>query len=405
MLQAYRVLRHLRPSPTGLHARPTVASSSRVRTPGVAPSSRQLWTGQENPRGPLVLFDIANDRSPCSLQSARSAPSHQLQQSFSPNTIRSRLALHYKGLPYTQSWISYPDIERLWDKLGIPPNDTQDKAGPRCTLPVLLVRTEDFPQASLSRLHDANIPGVPKKGLATKFGMFTPFSSTLSIALALELLFHDRNLHPPLFPTHQSYEQAQQVEGIITRLLPATRRLILPSVPDILDARGKEYFIRTRKQWFGVSSLDELRPQSQRETDKLWEEIEHLLQPIIRTLQESPPQRGPALNDPFTWKDDGDDQTLGNNARNQGDEQWETGVGNSVRYLSGASSLTPTPTPTPTYADFILMAYLAWIARVDMDVWARLTQDVGGGVLENLWTGCLPYMKSHTYVRTLSWFR
>jgi hypothetical protein len=314
------------------------------------------------------------------------------------------LALHYKGLPYTQSWISYPDIERLWDELGIPPNEIQDKAMPRCTLPVLLVRTKDVPQESLSRLHDANVPGIPKKVLDTKYGMFTPFVSSLGIAIALDMLFRDRTLHPPLFPTDQSYEQAQQVQSIITRLLPATRRLILPSVPDILDARGKEYFIRTRKQWFNVSSLEELRPQSQHETAQLWDEIEHLLQPIIRSLQESPPQQGPALNDAFTWEEYRDDQTLVNNdTTGERAEQGivpahdSAGVGSNVRYLSGASA--------PAYADFVLMAYLAWIARVDMDVWVRLTQDVGGGVLEDLWTGCLPFLRSHTYIRTLSWFK
>ncbi|ETI23302.1 hypothetical protein G647_05102 [Cladophialophora carrionii CBS 160.54] len=398
MLQAHHVFRRTRSFPTAVHTRQAVASNS-----------RRLWTQEDSSRASLVLFDIANDRAPCSLQSAHSASSPHSQKSFSPNTIRARLALHYKGVPYTQSWISYPDIERLWAELGIPPNEGQPKGVPRCTLPVLLVRTEAFSQASLRRLDDTNVLGWPKKSLDTKYGTFTPLVSTLEIAHALDSLFHDRDLHPPLFPSGQSYEQGQQMQSVITRLLPATRRLILPSVPDILDARGKDYFIRTRIQWFNVSSLDELRPQSQDETDKLWAEIENILQPVIRTLQESPSQEGPLLNDPLTWEDHRDDRSLGNSryeavrrdasaSASAHATAHEPGRDSRhVRYLSGAS--------TPTYADFILMAFLAWIARVDMHAWARLTQDVGGGVLEDLWMGCLPYMRSHTYVRTLSWFK
>ncbi|EXJ72102.1 uncharacterized protein A1O5_04606 [Cladophialophora psammophila CBS 110553] len=206
--------------------------------------------------------------------------------------------------------------------------------------------------------------------------------------MALEVLFRDPERYPPLFPDRQSLEQTQQVQSIITRLLPATRRLIIPSVPNILDDRGREYFIRTRREWFNVSSLDALRPKTQEETDRLWADIETQLQPILRTLHDCPLVRGPELKDALDWDDVG-----GQN----GDHHFPGG--GRVRYLSGGTC--------PTYADFILMAFLAWMARVDMDAWARLTQQVGGGVgvLEDLWMGCLPYLRSASYVGTLEWFR
>jgi hypothetical protein len=50
--------------------------------------------------------------------------------------------------------------------------------------------------------------------LDEELGMFAPFVSSLGIATALDMLFRDRNLHPPLFPTDQSYKQAQQVQNI-----------------------------------------------------------------------------------------------------------------------------------------------------------------------------------------------
>ncbi|KAJ9612179.1 hypothetical protein H2200_003776 [Cladophialophora chaetospira] len=378
------------------------SSLTTSRTQQVAGSRAHiLWTRQESTeaRVPLLLFDIANKQTEFSFQRAQNQSSLSIQSSFSPNTIRSRLALHYKGLKYTQSWISYPDIERLWKELKILPNDNQGKGAPRCTLPVLLLRTDSFPQDSLERLDEANVSGV-EKPVQTNYGVFTPVVSTLSIATVLDILFRKQDAFRPLFPTPQSFDQAQEVQSIITRLLPAMRILLIPSVPDILDARGREYFIRTRRQWFNVSSLDELRPKSEKEMDELWQEVEDVLGPVIRLLGQSKLQRSPPLNEPPSW--DTDHGVCGSAMERRVATEGNTRPDRSnvtayIRYLSGTS--------TPTYADFILMAFLAWIARVDMDMWARITQEIGSGVLKELWMGCLPYMKSHTYVRTLPWFR
>ena len=42
-------------------------------------------------------------------------------QSFSPNTLRIRQSLNYKRISYSESFISYPDIELLWESLGLVP--------------------------------------------------------------------------------------------------------------------------------------------------------------------------------------------------------------------------------------------------------------------------------------------
>ncbi|KAJ5119703.1 hypothetical protein N7448_010372 [Penicillium atrosanguineum] len=42
-------------------------------------------------------------------------------KSWSPNTLKVRAALNFKGIPYTQSWISYPDIKPLITGLDLPP--------------------------------------------------------------------------------------------------------------------------------------------------------------------------------------------------------------------------------------------------------------------------------------------
>ncbi|KIW75817.1 hypothetical protein Z517_10561 [Fonsecaea pedrosoi CBS 271.37] len=356
---------------------------------GTRSKARSLWTGEDATTASqkrLLLFDIASNQSPFSIHRVHSSNSFlRAQNSFSPNTIRSRLALHYKGLPYTESWISFPDIEPLWQELKIPPrkdvSGNQRRTSPTCTLPILLIDADGFGPDALKGLHDAKVPGVHET-VQTRYGIFTPVVSSLSIAMALEVLFRGPERYPSLFPDQHSLEQTRQVQGIITRILPATRRLIIPSVPDILDDRGREYFIRTRSEWFEVSSLDELRPKTQEEMDRLWANIEAELDPILRALQDCPQVKGPELHDALDWNSDA--STV-------------HGSSDRVRYLSGTSS--------PTYADFILMAFLAWIARIDMDAWARLTLHFGHGVLEDLWMGCLPYLRSGGYVGTLEWFR
>ena len=242
---------------------------------------------------------------------------------------------------------------------------------------VLLLRTDGLDQDSHDRLNVAGLR-IVQKGVQTNNGVFTPIVSTLDIAKALDILFRDPDTSPPLFPTLQSFEQTQQVQSVITRLLPAIRKLVVPSVPSILDERGKEYFIRTRKQEFNVSSLEELRPQSLEETEKLWRTMQDTLEPVIHMLHQSSPQISLAVE--------------------TSSQDWQaSGHVTHVCFLSGTSS--------PTCADFILMAFLAWIARVDMEVWTRMTQDVGGGILKDLWLSCLPYMRSPTPVQTLQWFR
>ncbi|KIW27103.1 uncharacterized protein PV07_06878 [Cladophialophora immunda] len=384
-----------------------VSSSLRKRldarqAAGAWSKNRYLWTGEDSTttssRKRLLLFDIASNQSPFSIHRVHSSNSFlRSQYSFSPNTIRSRLALHYKGLPYTECWISYPDIEPLWQELKIPPpkedvsGTNKRRTSPTCTLPILLLDAHDFGQDALKSLRDAKVPGVHET-VQTRYGIFTPVVSTLGIAMALEVLFRNPESYPPLFPDRQSLDQTLQVQSIITRLLPASRRLIIPSVPDILDDRGKEYFTRTRSEWFGVSSLDKLRPKTQEETDRLWADVETELDPILRTLYDCPLVRGPALHDTLDWNPE-----MESGIASAASEQNDGVGGGRVRYLSGGHC--------PTYADFILMAFLAWIARVDMDAWARLTLYVGRGVLEDLWMGCLPYLRSGGYVGTLEWFR
>jgi hypothetical protein len=166
-------------------------------------------------------------------------------------------------------------------------------------------------------------------------------------------------------------------------VVPSIRRLTVFSVPEVLDHWGKDYFLLTRAREFGVTSLDELRPRSPEAIQKIWQDLENRLQPLVHALEGR--SKG---DDGLPWDfDDMDNESLSKS---------KSEVSKRVRYLCGGSS--------PTYGDFIIMAMLAWIARVDLQVWMRLTHDVGGGVLRHLWEGCSPYLQSGDDIATLDWF-
>ncbi|EPQ54391.1 hypothetical protein GLOTRDRAFT_76864 [Gloeophyllum trabeum ATCC 11539] len=56
---------------------------------------------------------------------------------WSPNTLKARLALNLKGLPFKTVWVEYPDIPSECKKIGAPPTSTEADGTPRYTLPVI----------------------------------------------------------------------------------------------------------------------------------------------------------------------------------------------------------------------------------------------------------------------------
>lgn len=297
-------------------------------------------------RAAVHFFDIASDAFQYRV-SGLGRP-----QSFSPNTLRTRLSLNYKGIRYSESFIPYPDIEALWKELNIKPATPQIKGKPACTLPVILLATEKFGPEALSMLEEIDIPvgdPVEIRGIVGN-----PVSTALGIAMTLDMLYPQPE-YPPLFPDERSFAQTKQVQSVITSLLPSSRRLIIPSVPAILDNRSRKYFTRTRQEWFGVSSLDELRPKTQVEADQIWSDVEERLQPVLQKLTAS--------------------------ARH-GKRTPSGGI-----FLNGG--------PLPTYEDFVLMGFMAWFMRVDMNAFEQLT-GIGGGVLQDFWLGCTPWLDRWT---------
>ncbi|RAK96838.1 glutathione S-transferase family protein [Aspergillus ibericus CBS 121593] len=182
-------------------------------------------------------------------------------KSWSPNTLKVRTVLNFKGIPYTQSWISYPDVKPLVTGLGLGPNEQ----GIPYTLPTII--------------HKASVTSNPHGAMM----------DSLPIVLHLDQVFPS----PPLFPSGDaSYALLLAVNKIITLHGPGFRQLIIPRVVDHLDPRGQEYFRETRSAHFG-KPLAEVRPTDQESLDQLWQLLEKESATLIQMLQGREGKNGP----------------------------------------------------------------------------------------------------------------
>ena len=153
------------------------------------------------------------------------------KKSWSPNTLKTRAVLNFKGIPYTQSFISYPDIAPLLKQLSVPPA----KEGMAYTLPAIV--------------HKSSVTSNPNGALM----------DSTAIAFHLEKTFPS----PTLFPSGDaSYALTVAVGKILGSVAQKLAIFVLPNVAEFLDRRGKEYFVRTRTERFG-KPLSEVRPKDE----------------------------------------------------------------------------------------------------------------------------------------------
>ncbi|KAI2080652.1 hypothetical protein LOZ36_006436 [Ophidiomyces ophidiicola] len=235
-------------------------------------------------------------------------------QAWSPNTFRTRLVLNFKRIPYSQSFVSYPDIAPLLQSLGVPPLENQ-------ALPYTL-------------------PAIVDSSTGTRHAL----NDSLPIALHLDAAF-PAPAHPPLFPTSASYPLAVAVLELITAVTIKQIPILMPKVPAYLDPRGQEYFLRTRAERFG-KPLAEVAAHGA-ELERVWHDVSGGLARLATMLRGVP---GQSKTGPFF-------------------------EGN-----------------TPGYADFLVVAFLAFYARINQDDWEKVMA-VGNGEFRSLWNACLPWVE------------
>jgi len=163
----------------------------------------------------IILYDI---------------PRKELEKgAWSPNTLKARLALAFKGLPYKTVWIEYPDIAAHCQKIGAKPTGTNDDGTPVYTLPVI---------------RDPNTDAVVSDSYAIAEYLDANYATTRSLIPAGTEGFH------AAFFSAISGPHAAIAQTYIT---------FVAHVPGLLNRSSEEYFIRTRTARLG--KLEELCPR------------------------------------------------------------------------------------------------------------------------------------------------
>ncbi|GES57612.1 glutathione S-transferase [Aspergillus terreus] len=232
-------------------------------------------------------------------------------QSWSPNTMRTRMVLNYKRIRYTQSFISYPDIAPLLSHLAVQPH----AQGMPYTLPAIV---------------HPSVSSNPNGALM----------DSLAIAAHLDQTYPS----PPLFPAGDaSYALTLAVARLVSKVVAQCAPLVIPNVADLLDPRGREYFIKTRSARFG-RPLSEVRPRDKDELRAMVDAAKAEFVPIAQMLLGRLGKRGP--------------------------------------FFEGER---------PSYADFLVVSLLVWFERADRPLFEEFAA-LGDGAVRALWEACLPWV-------------
>ncbi|TFK52677.1 hypothetical protein OE88DRAFT_1628258 [Heliocybe sulcata] len=84
---------------------------------------------------------------------------------WSPNTLKTRQALKFKGLPYKTVWVEYPDIASVCQKIGATSTKTTPDGNPLYTVPTIYdPATERAVSDSytITEYLDATYPSTPR---------------------------------------------------------------------------------------------------------------------------------------------------------------------------------------------------------------------------------------------------
>ncbi|KAF1349074.1 hypothetical protein BDV97DRAFT_399598 [Delphinella strobiligena] len=200
----------------------------------------------------IIFYDVQHALS----------PPFTPRSSWSPFTTRTALALVYRNIPYTRVPISYPDVVGLLSSKGVPP--ALDDEGRVDDVPfplpaVDLIYTDCHPSIS----HASDEKENADTALATE--TVTIMDST-RISHTLESLLPPSEAHPSLFPLPKTHSQVQKIKAALAAPGLRLRKQIIPFIPFILDARGEEYFVRTRSAHFG-KGLEEVRIEAVEEAE------------------------------------------------------------------------------------------------------------------------------------------
>lgn len=188
--------------------------------------------------GPITLFDLASRDEP--------------NRCWSYNVWKTRLALNYKGIPYTTSWLDHDTLKHTLKSLGIPPNTT----GFEYTVPTV------------------------------KFTCGNVVTDSATIAVELESRFPSLSLH-----FDQELEPKADEAAHITAM--ALFAVYLPRISrNLITTSSIPTFQRTREERSGMTLFE---MESSKGGEKAWQAAEPGLAATKAILEEHKKDDGPFI--------------------------------------------------------------------------------------------------------------
>ncbi|OAX41399.1 hypothetical protein K503DRAFT_863865 [Rhizopogon vinicolor AM-OR11-026] len=176
---------------------------------------------------PIIFYDIA---------------SVVQGQPWSPNTMKTRYCLSFKGLPFETVWLEFPKIKHLYEQNSLAPTTSWVIKGSPTPVPVY----------TLPAIMDPNTNRI--------------ISDSLAIAQYLDEQYPDG---PKVLPSDS--DEAALIDAFQSAFLSAAKGNIKLGTfkgAEKLNPESKEYYIRTRVERFGVPWEQLALPEK---VDEFWD--------------------------------------------------------------------------------------------------------------------------------------
>ncbi|THV04197.1 hypothetical protein K435DRAFT_962024 [Dendrothele bispora CBS 962.96] len=161
---------------------------------------------------------------------------------WNPNCWKTRYCLNYKGVPYTTTWVEYPDVERILKAAGISPTLIKPDGSPLYTIPAIV---------------------DPNTGVA--------LAESFQIAQYLDKTYPDG---PTLVPAGTKALQNAFISAFSSNISPILQFSLLGIYEDILSPRSQPYFHETRPGFvLGGLTIEEAYPKGENAKEE-WKKLE-----------------------------------------------------------------------------------------------------------------------------------
>ncbi|KAH8107295.1 hypothetical protein DFH11DRAFT_933278 [Phellopilus nigrolimitatus] len=187
---------------------------------------------------------------------------------WSPNTLKTRISLNYKTIPFTTEWVEYPDIETVIKRLGGAPTSKKPDGRDHYTLPAI---------------HDSQTGKT--------------VTDSIEIAAYLDKTYPST---PALFPS--------ATRGAIEMFSSVFEQAFFPIFPfiaiatnAILNPPSEEYFRKTKKELL-QKKLEELAPPGFNR-DEIWTKVKEELEKIACFYDKNGEDSTFFLGNTFTFAD------------------------------------------------------------------------------------------------------